>query len=107
MSLFRVNRIMQLAAFFAVLCFAGDIVADSIADARGEHCVSQTSDSDSHHEKTPCSHCSCAVHIGAIIVSASAVNVTGGLQASDFLSASDQSAPVGLPKAIDHPPQLA
>jgi len=96
-----------LAGCLALFAFTGDIVADSIADARGEHCISETSDSGAHHEKEPCSHCSCAVHMGAVVVSASAVAVSDGLQPSIFVLTSDQSVPAGLPAAIDHPPQLA
>jgi hypothetical protein len=96
-----------LAGCLALFAFTGDILADSIADAYGEHCISETSDSDSHHEGKPCSHCSCAVHVGAVVVSTSAVTVSDGLQPSIFFLTSEQSAPVGLPAAIDHPPQLA
>jgi hypothetical protein len=103
---FRIAWAWRLAAFFAVLCFAGDIVADSIADARGNHCVSQTSHSDSQHEKTPCSHCSCAVHVGAVVITNSAVHVSRDFQQSVFTLTGDESAPPGLPAAIDHPPQL-
>jgi hypothetical protein len=89
------------------LVFGGDIVADSIADARGDHCVSQSSQSDSHHEKTPCSHCSCAVHNATVIAANNGVHVSADFQVSAFVQTSDQSAPAGLPPAIDHPPQLA
>jgi hypothetical protein len=98
---------IRAAAFVALLNFAGDIVADSIADARGNHCVSQTSHSDSQHEKTPCSHCSCAVHVGAVVITNSAVRVSRDLQGSVFILIGDESPPHALPAAIDHPPQLA
>jgi hypothetical protein len=107
MSLFRVSCLKQLAAFFAVLVFAGDIITDSIADTREGHCVSQTSQSDSSHEKTPCSHCSCAVHNATVIAANNDVHVRADFQASAFVLTSDQSALAGLPAAIDHPPQLA
>jgi hypothetical protein len=107
MHFLRASSMIRAAAFVALLNFAGDIVADSIADARGDHCVSQTSHSDSQHEKTPCSHCSCAVHIGAVIITNSVVHVSGDFQASAFFPSSDESAPPTLPAPIDHPPQLA
>jgi hypothetical protein len=103
----RTSRLFALTGLFALCAFASDIVADSIADLRGDHCVCQGSQSDSHDEKTPSSHCSCAVHNGTVIASTLAVDVIGAFLASAFLPASEQSAPDGLPAAIDHPPQLA
>jgi hypothetical protein len=107
MSFFRVPCLKKLAVFFAVLVFAGDVIADSIADTREGHCVSQTSHSDSQHEKTPCSHCSCAVHAGAVVITNWTMRVGRDLQGSVFILTSDESAPPPLPAAIDHPPQLA
>jgi len=102
----RTSRMFALTALFAVCAFAGDIVADSVADLRGDHCVSQSSQPDSQHEKAPCGHCSCAVHNGTVITSAVAIDVVGALAVSVFLPIGDQSAPDGLPATIDHPPQL-
>lgn len=99
--------IIRAAAFVTLLSFAGDIVVDSIADARGDHCVSQSSHSDSQHEKTPCSHCSCAIHVGAVVITNSTMRVGRDLQESFFVFIADESAPYALPSAIDHPPQLA
>ena len=107
MSLLRTSRLHLLAAFVALFAFGGDIVADSIVDSRGEHCAAETCPSDSHHEKAPCSHCSCAVHNGSVIAGNAAVQLSDNFQASAFVLASDESALVGLPAAIDHPPQLA
>src|SRR4029077_6005601 len=107
MSLLRATSIMKLVACFAALCFAGDIVADSIVDARGEHCAVQTCPADSHHEKTPCSHCSCAVHNGSAIAGKNGALVSAHVQPSVFISIRDEPAQVGPPTAIDHPPQLA
>ncbi|HZR77700.1 MAG TPA: hypothetical protein VFA58_00735 [Chthoniobacterales bacterium] len=100
------SRLYLLAGFLALFTFSGDLIVDAFADLRGEHCVSETSHSDSHNDKSPCSHCSCAVHMGAVILSASIVNFAGGLQPSLFFLSGDQSAPAVLPTAIDHPPQL-
>jgi isocitrate dehydrogenase len=107
MYFLRVSSMIRAAAFVALLNFAGDIVADSIADARGNHCISQSSHSDSQHEKTPCSHCSCAVHVGAVVITNSAVRVSRDFQGSVFILTGDESAPPPLPTAIDHSPQLA
>jgi hypothetical protein len=107
MSLHRTSRLRLLAALFVLFAFGGDIVADSIVDALGEHCAAQTFPSNSHHEKTPCSHCSCAVHNGSVIAGNNAVHVSADVQLSAFIFIRDESAQVGPPAAIDHPPQLA
>ena len=101
------SPIIRAAAFVALLNFAGDIVADSIADARGDHCVSETSHSDSQHEKAPCSHCSCAIHVGAVVITNSTMRVGRDLEEAVFALIADESPPRALPPAIDHPPQLA
>jgi hypothetical protein len=107
MSLVRTSRLFVFTGFLGLFAFGGDIVVDSIADLRGDHCTSQCSQSDSQHEKAPCSHCSCAVHNGMVITSTAAVHVTGAFQVSIFFRASNQSALTGLSAAIDHPPQLS
>ena len=107
MRLLRTSRLDLVAAFLAVFAFGGDIVADSIVDARGEHCAAETCPADSSHEKAPCSHCSCAVHNGSVIAANNGVHVSGGVQPSVFIVISDESVQVGPPAAIDHPPQLA
>jgi hypothetical protein len=45
--------------------------------------------------------------MGAVVVSASVINIAGCFQQAIFPLTSEQSAPVRLPAAIDHPPQLA
>ena len=107
MNLLRISRLRLLAGLLVLFAFGGDIVADSIVDAIGEHCTAQTFPSDSHHEKTPCSHCSCAVHNGSVIAGNNGVQLCADIQPSVFISISDESAQVGPPAAIDHPPQLA
>ena len=97
----------MLAGLFAFVAFSGDLVVDCMADAYGVHCACDSTDSDSQHEKEPCSHCSCAVHMGAAVASASVINVSGCFGPSVFFLAIEQSALAGLPAAIDHPPQLA
>jgi|SRR5215468_3332240 len=107
MSALAGRLFLRLFAAFALFAFAGDIVADSLADARGDHCVSESSQSDSHHEKSPCSHCSCAIHNGSAVAFSDAINVADASGASLFAVSGDESAPGGVPAAIDHPPQLA
>ena len=107
MNLLRTSRLRLLAGLFVLFAFGGDIVADSIVDALGEHCAVQTCPSDSHHEKAPCSHCSCAVHNGSVIAGNNAVHFNADVQPPVFILASDESTRVGPPAAIDHPPQLA
>ena len=107
MNLLRSSRLRLLAALLVLFAFGGDIVADSIVDALGEHCAAQTCPSDSHHEKTPCSHCSCAIHNGSVIAGNNGVHVSADVQPSAFILIGDESARIGPPAAIDHPPQLA
>ena len=107
MSLLRLSRLGLLAGFLVLFAFAGDIVADSIVDAFGGHCAEQTCPSESNHENTPCSHCSCAVHNGSVIAGNNAVNISADVQPSLFVFIIDESAQIGPPAAIDHPPQLA
>jgi hypothetical protein len=101
------SRLLALTSLIGLCAFTGDIIADSIADLRGDHCVSQSSQPDSQHDKSPCAHCSCAIHNGTVITSTIAVDISGVFGASVFFATSEQSAPDGLPAAIDHPPQLA
>ncbi len=107
MSSLRTSRLRLVAALFVLFAFGGDIIVDSIADLRGDHCVSQSSQSDSHHEKAPCSHCSCAVHNGSVIAGNNGVNVSADVRPPVFILIHDESAQAGPPAAIDHPPQLA
>ena len=107
MSALASRLFLRLFAAFALFAFAGDIVADSLADARGDHCVSESSQSDSHHEKSPCSHCSCAVHNGSAVAFSESVNVADASGGSLFAISREESAPDGVRAAIDHPPQLA
>jgi hypothetical protein len=103
----RTSRLYLLTSVFALFAFGGDIVADALADACRDHCVAETSQSDTSHEKAPCSHCSCAVHNGFAVASITTVSINDGSDGSLFIFTDNQSAPAKLPKAIDHPPQLA
>ena len=107
MSLLRISQLNLLAGLVVLFAFGGDIVADSIVDARGDHCASGTCPAGSDHEKAPCSHCSCAVHNGSVIAGNNGVHVSADVQPSVFILIRDESVQVGPPAAIDHPPQLA
>jgi hypothetical protein len=107
MSFLHTSRLYLLAAFLAVFVFAGDIIADSIGESCGDHCATQSSQSQSEHEKAPCSHCSCCAHSGTVIFSGAALHISADFGGSLFYAPSEQSVPTGLPVAIDHPPQLA
>ena len=107
MSLLRTSRLRLLAGLVVLFAFGGDIVADSIVDARGEHCAAETCPADSHHENSLCSHCSCAVHNGSVIAANNGVHVSADVQLSVFILIRDELVQVGPPAAIDHPPQLA
>lgn len=106
MKLLRIPRLYAFTGLLALFAFGGDIVADAMADARGEHCVSESSSPGPQHEKTPCSHCSCSIHNGAVVDSISIVAILGADGSSSLVPAADKSAPRPLPAAIDHPPQL-
>jgi hypothetical protein len=103
----RTWRLLTLAGFVTLFAFVADIGADSIADLKNDHCVSQNSQSDSHQEKTPCSHCSCAVHNGTVIASTATIDISDAFGVFIFFAATAQSPPSGVAAAIDHPPQLA
>jgi hypothetical protein len=107
MSFLRTSQLRLLAALLVLFAFGGDIVADSIIDALGEHCAVQTCPSDSQHEKTPCSHCSCAIHNGSVIAGNNGLHFSADVEPTVCVLVSDESARVGPPVAIDHPPQLA
>jgi hypothetical protein len=106
MSFLRIPAIIRVVALSAVLILAGDIIADSISDARGGHCFSQTLPSHPDHQKAPCSHCSCAVHNGAVALTDFTVRLNTDLQSAAVLPLGNDVAPPPLVSSIDHPPQL-
>src|SRR5262245_54338850 len=107
MHAIRTSRLIALIGIVVFCVFAGDIVADSIADLRGEHCSSQCSQSESQHEKGPCSHCSCAVHNGTVIASTTTLDISDAFGVFTFFAATEQSPPSGVSAVIDHPPQVS
>ena len=97
------KRCLRIFAFLALLLFAGDLMADSVEKLC---CASEISESSSSHEKGPC-HCTCAGHIGAVIVTDFAMRLGGDLQPASYLPGTDDALPPRLAASIDHPPQLA
>jgi len=106
MRLLRVSWLSRLTACLAMLLFAGDIIADAVADSRGDHCVSQSSQTSEGHEKAPCSHCACATHSGAVMVNDFGMRLDHGSQNASSLFQGNEGTPPRLPGSIDHPPQL-
>ena len=102
----RRKGLLPLLVSFAFVVFTGDLIVDSVADWCDVHCGSQASQSAPGHEKAPCSHCSCATHIGAAIAADFAVRFGRDLQPATFLQVDNEAAPPGLAASIDHPPQL-
>ena len=107
MKLLGHKPFLRLLALCAALLFVGDLAADPIADLAGSHCSSQTSQSSSDHGKEPCSHCSCAVHSGAVVAPDFAIQLHNQPQPASVLRGIDEATPPRLASAIDHPPQLA
>jgi hypothetical protein len=105
MRLLHHHALSRFLAALMMLLFVGDLAADSIADFSGVHCDAQTSQSD--HGKEPCSHCSCAVHAGAVVAPAHLLQVHRDLQPALLLRGDDEATPPRLASSIDHPPQLA
>ena len=100
------NGFLRALALFAMLLFIGDIAVDAVADLSQERCEAQASQSVPDHDKSPCSHCLCATHSGAVVVADLAPKLGNDLQPADFLPSPDEATPPRLAPAIEHPPQL-
>jgi anaerobic selenocysteine-containing dehydrogenase len=107
MNLLGGKSFLRVLAVLALLTFAGDLAADAITDAMGGHCDAQSSQSSPTHEKSPCSHCSCATHIGAVVVGDFAVRIVKSTELADLGIFDDGARPTRRATSIDHPPQLA
>ena len=107
MKLLGHRPILRLLALCAALLFVGDLAADSVADLAGDHCNLQTSQSNSDHGKEPCSHCSCAVHAGAVVAADFTMRLHRDLLDASLLRGDAEARPPRLAGSIDHPPQLA
>jgi hypothetical protein len=103
----RHNAFLRGLALLAMLLFIGDIALDAVADLSQGHCEAPASQSAPDHEKSPCSHCLCATHSGAVVAADFAPELGSHLQPTDFLSSADEATPTRLATSIDHPPQLA
>lgn len=107
MRLLHSKGFLRVLGLLAILLFSGDLVADAVADLSQGHCTSETSQSGPSHDKAPCSHCSCAIHIGAVVVADFAMSLGSDLRPEAFLHGDDEARPRRLAASIDHPPQLA
>jgi hypothetical protein len=103
----RNNAFLRGLALLAMLLFIGDIALDAVADLSQGHCETLASQSVPDHDKSPCSHCLCATHSGAVVVADLAPKLGNDLQPTDFLPSADEATPPRLAASIDHPPQLA
>lgn len=103
----RNHAFLRGLALLAMLLFIGDIAADALADASQGHCESLTSQSAPSHEQSPCSHCLCATHSGAVVAVDFAMKLGRDLQPANLLPSADEATPPRLAGSIDHPPQLA
>lgn len=107
MKLVRGKILLRLLAALALLTFAGDLAADAYADFRGGHCDAQSSQPSPAHEKSPCSHCSCATHTGAVVLPDFAMKIAEANELTVLLPTDHGTRPIRRSAAIDHPPQLA
>jgi hypothetical protein len=107
MKVLHGKKFLRVLALFAMLLFVGDIGADAIADLSEGHCVGETSQSSPCQDKTPCSHCSCATHAGAVVIADFAMDLSRDLQDANLLPGDDEAIPPPLAASIDHPPQLS
>lgn len=107
MKLVRGKILLRLLAALALLTFAGDLAADAYADFQGDHCDAQSSQSSPTHEKSPCSHCSCATHTGAVVLPDFATRIAKASELTALLPTDHDIRPIRRSAAIDHPPQLA
>ncbi len=98
---------LRVLAVLAMLLFTGDLVADLVVDMTQGHCASETSQSIPNHDKAPCSHCLCAAHAGAVVVSDFVIHLASDLQPSGLLKGPNEATPPRLATSIDHPPQLS
>jgi len=91
-----------LCALFAFFVITGDLVADAVHDATGA-CVTESQSGD--HDSCPAC-AGCAVHTWAALVDEGAVAIAATDGAGASLPEENGYCVVGLPAAIDHPPQL-
>jgi hypothetical protein len=101
------TRFLRILAALALLLFAGDISADSLTDMMGAHCAPHSESVPDHGDKSPCSHCSCATHSGAVVIADFALRFGAEIAPAARLRGEESSNPTRLASSIEHPPQLA
>lgn len=102
MEFLRHRSLRILAALFAFLVIAGDLVADAIHDGSG---ACATESQDSNHSSCPV--CGCTIHTGSATAVDAVAIVMPAVEATVLVSAADDRPVAGAEPAIDHPPQLA
>jgi len=106
MSALQRTRFLRVVAFLSVLLFAGDLLADSVAEICEARCAAESSQTAPCPEKGPC-QCICATHVGAVIATDFAVDLGSDLPRASYVAMPDEGTPPRLSASIDHPPQLA
>jgi len=97
---------LRALAFFAVLVFVGDLLADSVAEICETRCAAESSETAPCPEQGPC-QCLCATHVGAVIAMDFTVDLGGHLPRASDVATPDEGIPPRLAASIDHPPQLS
>ncbi len=97
---------LRFFAAMALFAFAGDLAADAISDAMGDHCNAQSSDASSGPEKSPCSHFACSACGGAMVMAEGPMRMSKSSELAGTLSPDTSARPVRRTASIDHPPQL-
>lgn len=102
MSLFNFKSVRVLCASFAFFVVTGDLIADVVHDAT-DACIAE-----SQGGCDSCPACSgCAFHTATALAQSSTIVIGPGDGPIDFVRENIPNCVVGLPAAIDHPPQLA
>jgi hypothetical protein len=103
MGLFSNKWFYTLCALFAFFLFSGDLVADAVHDLTGG-CITE-SQSGGHDSCPTCADCS--IHTGTALVDSAAIVMVAENGAGGTVPEERDQRAVGLPAAIDHPPELA
>lgn len=106
MSVLHSRASLRIIGLLALVLFAGDMMADSVGELCSSPCPVESPESAPPSDKAPC-HCTCATHIGAVIVTDFAMSLERDVHPTSFLLCEDEGTPPRLAASIDHPPQLS
>jgi hypothetical protein len=103
MAFIHSKSLRIVCALFALLVITGDLVADAVHEATGACATeSQTGNCDS------CPACAgCAIHAAAALAVDSSGVIIPATGPGKCVSETIAQYAIGLPRAIDHPPQLS